>query len=323
MFFQPEISVIIPTYNRSELVRDAVLSVLRQDAREIVFEIIVVDNNSSDDTEAVIKSLIAGNEGNLQYVVERQQGNAYARNAGIAKAQGSLIAFIDDDVVVEGNWLGLLNATFQGRGDLSFVGGRVLPRWNYPLPSWLTRKHWSPLALIDYGEEEFLISGQNPIGLLTANIAFRRNVFDELGVFSPELQRVKNGIGSLEDHEFLMRVCRSGKKGLYVPRLVAVAPVDLSRLTKDYHRRWHSGHGQFYAILSDPEWERSHFRFMGVPGHLYRETATHAVSWFSRMMRGTPDAAFEHECKLRFFGGFFVERLRNRRRTGGAFLRKS
>ena len=69
-----------------------------------------------------------------------------------------------------------------------------------------------PLALLDYGPDELIIGGNSPRGLLTANIAFRRSVFDEVGTFSPHLQRVKNMIGSMEDTEFLLRVCRSGRR---------------------------------------------------------------------------------------------------------------
>jgi GT2 family glycosyltransferase len=173
----------------------------------------------------------------------------------------------------------------------------------------VTPDHWAPLALLDYGPNEFPISAKNPRGLLTANIAFRRNVFEEVGMFSPDLQRVDDAIGSMEDHEFLLRVCRSGKQGMYLPGMVALAPVDTGRLTKEYHRRWHTGHGHFYAVMNDPEWEQSNFRLIGVPGHLYRETARNAVMWLSKVLRGNADEAFVYECQLRFFRGFLRQRL--------------
>jgi glucosyl-dolichyl phosphate glucuronosyltransferase len=308
---ETEVSVVIPTYNRSELLRNAVSSVLRQNDSQITFEIIVVDNNSRDNTREVVFSLIEEHPQRLRYIVETQQGNAYARNAGINIAKGAIIAFIDDDVTVEGNWLRSLKAAFDRRGDLSFVGGKVLPEWSGTPPSWLTPDHWSPLALLDYGSDKIAISGKKPRGLLTANIAFRKNVFGEVGLFSPHLQRVKNSIGSMEDHEFLLRVCRRGKQGMYLPEMIARSPVDIERLTKDYHRRWHTGHGYFYALMRDPEWERSMFRVIDVPGHLYKQAAAHAVNWFSGVLRNA-DSAFIHECHLRFFLGFFVARQKER-----------
>ena len=311
MLSPPEVSVVIPTYNRCELLRGAVLSVLQQNAERSTFEIVVVDNNSSDDTKAVVESLIGSDSGNVSYVQEHQQGNAHARNTGIQHSRGSIIAFMDDDVVVGNTWIRTLKAAFDQDQDLSFVGGRILPRWSEPPPSWLTAEHWSPLALIDYGPEQLTIEGQTPPGLLTANIALRRKVFQEVGTFSPALQRVKNGIGSMEDHEFLLRVCRSGKKGKYLPDLIATALVEPERLTKHYHRRWHTGHGRFYAIMRDPEWERSQFRFVSVPGHLYRQTALEAFNWFKDSLLGRTDKAFVRERQLRFFGGFFLQRQRD------------
>lgn len=307
----PEVSVIIPTYNRSALLREAVGSVLRQEGG-VAFEIIVVDNNSKDDTPAVVRSLMDQHPGRITYIVETQQGNAHARNRGVKEARAPIIAFLDDDVTVESNWLTSLKNALDSHQDLSFAGGKVLPQWTTPPPSWLTPEHWSPLALLDYGPDELTISGNSPRGLLTANIAIRRTVFDEVGQFSPHLQRVKNAIGSMEDTEFLLRVCRSGKKGMYLPQMVAYAPVDTERLSKEYHRRWHTGHGHFYAVMSDPEWERSSFRLAGVPGHLYKQTAAHALNWLTSTLTANTDAAFTHECRLRFFNGFFRQRRRQK-----------
>jgi len=307
----PEISVIIPTYNRSALLRGAVNSVLDQDT-QTTFEIIIVDNNSKDDTPAVVQSLIQDHPGRISYILETQQGNAHARNRGVKSARGAIIAFLDDDVIVDRNWVTSLKQALDTRADLSFVGGKVLPQWDGPPPSWLTPDHWSPLALLDYGPDELAIGGNSSRGLLTANIAFRKRVFDETGEFSPHLQRVKNAIGSMEDTEFLLRVCRSGKHGMYLPSMIARAPVESERLSKNYHRRWHMGHGHFYAVMRDPEWERSSFHVAGVPGHLYKQTATHALNWIGNVITGNTDAAFTHECRLRFFAGFFRQRHRQK-----------
>ncbi|HEU4770454.1 MAG TPA: glycosyltransferase [Pyrinomonadaceae bacterium] len=308
---EPEVSVIIPTYNRSALLRDALNSVLDQDTQS-TYEIIVVDNNSKDDTAAVVQSLMQEHPGRISYILETQQGNAHARNRGVKSARGAIVAFLDDDVIVERNWLTSLKQALDSRADLSFVGGKVLPQWDGPAPSWLTPDHWSPLALLDYGPDELTIGGNSPRGLLTANIAFRKSVLDETGEFSPHLQRVKNAIGSMEDTEFLLRVCRSGKHGMYLPNMIARAPVESERLSKNYHRRWHTGHGHFYAVMRDPEWERSSFHVAGVPGHLYKQTAAHALNWTMSVITGNTDAAFTHECRLRFFAGFFRQRRRQK-----------
>jgi glucosyl-dolichyl phosphate glucuronosyltransferase len=136
---QPDVSIVIPTYNRSKLLRNAIRSVLRQDNRAITFEIIVVDNNSRDDTGAVVRSLMGEAVGKLQYVVEPKQGNSHARNTGVDYSKGEIVAFIDDDVIVEAGWLSALQEAFKGRDHVSFAGGKVLPRWDGSPPSWLTR----------------------------------------------------------------------------------------------------------------------------------------------------------------------------------------
>ena len=304
----PEISVVVCTYNRAALLAKALRSLFAQKTEPHSFEIVVIDNNSADETPQVVESLKAESPVTLRYFRESRQGNAYARNAGVDQSTGAIVAYMDDDVIADENWVAEMKSAFARDPDLSFVGGRVLPAWESDPPSWLTEAHWAPLALLDYGPEPRNIAGQTPLGLLTANIGIRREVFAEVGGFLTSLQRVKGAIGSMEDHEFLMRMCRSGKRGMYLPELIMWAWIDPERLTKDYHRRWHTGHGHFYAVMNDPEWDRSSFRLLGVPGHLYRETARSAVGWVAKVLRGDGDGAFENECKVRFFRGFFKAR---------------
>jgi glycosyltransferase involved in cell wall biosynthesis len=306
----PDISVVVCTYNRAALLRDALRSLFAQKAEDLSYEIIVIDNNSSDDTPATVESLKSESPVPLRYFRESRQGNAYARNAGVEQAEASIIVFLDDDCTADENWLTTIKHAFDRDPELDFVGGRVLPVWERDPPSWLNTAHWAPLALLDYGTETLNIDGQTPRGLLTANIAIRKEVFEELGGFLPSLQRVKGSIGSMEDHEFLMRICRSGKCGLYLPGSITWAGVDPERMTKAYHRRWHTGHGHFYAVLNDPEWERSKFSLAGVPSHLYKQTALHALRWFASILKRNPKAAFLNECRLRFFRGFFLQRQR-------------
>ena len=304
----PEISVVVCTYNRAMLLEKALRSLFAQKSEDVSYEIVVIDNNSADETPQVVESLKAESPVPLRYFRESRQGNAYARNAGVDQAAGSIVAFLDDDVIADENWVAVMKHAFTREPDLSFVGGKILPVWESDPPSWLTPAHWAPLALLDYGTEPVNIAGHSPRGLLTANIAIRREVFAEVGGFLTSLQRVKGAIGSMEDTEFLMRVCRSGKRGMYLPDLITFAWVDPERMTKAYHRRWHTGHGHFYAVMNDPEWERSSFRLLGVPGHLYRETARNVVGWVSKVLTGNADGAFVNECRVRFFRGFFKAR---------------
>lgn len=310
MTADPDISIVICTYNRPELLRSALNSLLPQSPPDLNYEVIIVDNNSTFETKAVVDEL-SQQDSRLRYVRETRQGNAYARNTGVAHAGAPIIAFLDDDVIVRENWLELIKPAFD-ETKADFIGGKVLPRWEQPPPSWLSTKNWAPIAALDYGDSSFLITAETPLCLLTANIAFRKKVFEKFGGFSADVQRAGDSIGSLEDHEFLTRLLREGVTGLYLPEMVVDAHVGSERMTKAYHRRWHTGHGHFYAIMNDPEWERSNFRLAGVPGHLYRETVKNGLLWLSRVVRGHTDAAFVNECRLRFFRGFFRQRAKAR-----------
>ena len=309
----PRISVVLPTYNRAADLERAVDSVLQQTADAREYEVIVVDNNSTDDTAQVLDRLQTRYPGRLRTVVERMQGVSHARNAGIATALAPIVAFFDDDVRVAPNWIETIIRVFRDNPGTDVIGGKVLPDWTAPPPGWLTPAHWAPLALQDFGDRPMLMSARNPRCLISANLACRKSLFDRIGGFSPVFQRVKDGIGSLEDGEWTRRLWDAGLSGLYVPQLVTSTDVPGDRLTRDYHRRWHSGHGRFYALLRAPEIETSTVGSLwGVPAHLYRSSLTAFAHWASDMLRGRPDEAFAHEVKLRFFRGFLRQRLTER-----------
>ncbi len=124
--------------------------------------------------------------------------------------------------------------------------------------------------------------------LVGANMAFRREVFDEFGTYDPAHQAAAGAVTAVEDHEIELRLFRAGRTGLYDPRIVMHAAIQASRLEKRYHRRWHSGHGRAVARLLLPSEdfnvsgipvpaETDALRLVGVPGWLYRATLVHAL----------------------------------------------
>jgi glycosyltransferase involved in cell wall biosynthesis len=285
---------------------------LNQQSRGVSYEVIVVDNNSTDGTREVVESFVGAGHTNLRYVFEPRQGVSYARNAGIQRARAPIVAFADDDVVVARDWIEVIKRGFDAHAGVACLGGKVLPEWKTDPPKWLTRENWPPLALQDYGDEPFYVNGENPLCLVSANLAFRREVFSRTGLFAPELQRVKDGIGSMEDLELLIRYWRAGGQSLYLPELVVTTEVPAARTTKEYHRRWHQGHGRFYALMRSADFERSSKRALfGVPAHLYRQSAIDAANLVLRSMPGGSGRAFFYETRLRFFAGFFKERKKD------------
>jgi hypothetical protein len=140
-------------------------------------------------------------------------------------------------------------------------------------------------------------------------VAFRREVFDRVGRFSPSVQRVKDGIGSTEDHELLTRLYDAGGQMLYQPRMLVLARVQANRCEPSYHRRWHEGHGRFYALMRLAEVERARMSPLGIPGHLLRSAARDGIDWMRSIFTGDWDSAFLAELRLRFFKGFVWTRL--------------
>jgi glucosyl-dolichyl phosphate glucuronosyltransferase len=306
-----DLSVVVSTYNRCSLLGPALRALLEQNSSSVNYEILVVDNNSSDGTRELVQSFVARNPDKLQCLFEPKQGLSYGRNAGIAAARAPIIAFTDDDVRVPPDWVAQIKREFDAHPDIDFLGGKVLPCWDSPPPRWLTREHWAPLALLDYGDQPFFVDANKRLCLIGANFAFRRRAFDELGMFKTDFQRVKDCVGSLEDHEMLLRLWRAHRKGLYAPQIVVTSEIDPERLKKNYHRRWHAGHGRFYAALHDDEVERSRIgRILGVPAHFYRQALHDAWGWITSGIGNPRDRAFSHELRLRHFAGFCRRRWR-------------
>lgn len=306
-----DVSVVISTYNRCRLLDGALRALLAQSSPHLDYEILLVDNNSSDQTRAVVETLAAQNPQKLKYLFEASQGLSYGRNAGIAAAKAPIIAFTDDDVRVAQDWVWQIKSGFEASPGIDFLGGKVVPSWPAEPPAWLTRPNWSPLALLDYGDSRFYVDSEKQLCLIGANFAFRRSAFDKVGLFKTDFQRVKDGIGSLEDHEMLLRLWRAGSRGLYLPELVVTAEIEPDRMEKKYHRKWHASHGRFYAALHSEEVEQSRLgKILGVPAHFYRQALSDAGGWASAIIRRQPGDAFTHELGIRYFGGFAGRRWR-------------
>lgn len=308
----PDVSVVISTYNRCKLLPAALDSILAQDSRGVNFEVVVVDNNSNDRTRQVAESYVA-RDPRVRYLFEGRQGLSHGWNTGIAAARAPLIALADDDICVAPDWVAEIKRAFDEHPEVDFIGSRVLPRWPHEPPRWLTREHWAPLALQD-AAAPFRSDSEQRLCLLGKS--FRREVFERHGLFRPELGRVKDGVGSTEDSDMQRRLWAAGRQGLHAPSVVTFTDVPAERMTKEYYRRWHTGHGRFYAVMRAEELECSRARLFDVPAHLYRQAAADALSWLARYLRGQADKAFLYETRLRFFVGFYTRRREQFRADG-------
>jgi glucosyl-dolichyl phosphate glucuronosyltransferase len=292
-------SILICTYNRARLLRET-LAALRAMTLppECQVEIIVVDNNSSDNTQLVIAEAAAQSAVPVIAVRETRQGKSFALNHGLDVARGDVIALTDDDVWPQANWLAQIVADFRQR-DVTFVFGKVLPRWGrLPPPEMLTpaaQVIWGPLAIVDYGDEptDYVADGVGrrlPIG---ANLAFAREALVAIGGWRTDLGKVNNTLISGEDHEIFLRLRRHGRfSGYYDPAVSVQHFVPAARLTRQYFRRWFFWHGKTQALMFDdlyPEIDVSRVpRIAGVPRFLYRQSLEQIWLWLRSL--GNSDA---------------------------------
>jgi glycosyltransferase involved in cell wall biosynthesis len=328
-----DVSVVVSTYNREALLPRALNALLAQ-RTSVRYEVIVVDNNSTDGTAATVQRYVSDHPQRLRYLFEPRQGLSYGRNAGIAAARGGIIAFTDDDVEVSPDWIQQLEAAFDAHPDAAYVGGRVLPRWTEQPPRWLTTAHWSPLAVQDYGDRPLRSGPQMPVCLVGANLAFRSWVFERLGLFTPSFGRIRDGIGSTEDHEMQLRLWEAGLQGVYVPQVMMLADIPPDRFTKAYHRRWHRGHGrhcarmrlrqlipQDFAPMGRP---RDLVTLFGVPAFVYLEVPKAGWRWFDALVR-RKDSMF-YSNRVLHLCSYIAEGCRMHRReastSAGAELRR-
>jgi glycosyltransferase involved in cell wall biosynthesis len=311
------VSVLICTYNRAALLRDSlqVLGTLTPPSDAEV-QIIVVDNNSTDETPEVIAQAVRSSPIPIVAVHEERQGKSFALNAGLEIARGDIIALTDDDVIPAPDWLQRIVDDFRER-DVTFVFGKVLPWWSRrPPPELLVQRAqaiWGPLAIVDYGDVpvDYLPEngGRLPIG---ANLALRRDAVARIGAWRTDLGKVNNTLISGEDHEIFMRLRRAGLyAGFYDPELTVRHFVPEGRLTRRYFRKWFFWHGRTWALMLDdlyPELDMTRVpRIGGVPRFMYREGLRQGWRWL-RMCGGKDGlGVFIEELQTLEFAGLVAE----------------
>ena len=320
-----EFSIIIPTYNRADELRETIHSIAKLNVHGD-WELLVVDNNSPDDTRAVVEAEMASFPATLRYLFEPEQGRYAALNTGIRAATGRIIATTDDDARVEPDWLTRAAAALEVLG-CDYVGGKVLPIWKGSRPDWLPHRpgpHWAVLALQDHGEKsrEFGVNGLPwPLGI---NTATRREAFHRTDLFDNRLGRKAGTLRNQAQREWHLRARAAGLRGFYVPDMVVHHVVEADRLKKQYFRRWYYWHGISRAILftklgvdmDAPDSSQLDFskvpQIAGVPRYMFRTLLTRVKDLLTARLRGDSVAAFEHELWLCFFAGLARQRWTER-----------
>lgn len=294
-----DVSVILSTYNRCDLLAGALKGLADQEAAQVTYEIIVVDNNSNDDTRKVVEQF-AADDSRFRYFFEPRQGLSYGLNRGLVEARGGIVALTDDDLCVAADYVAQLATAFSEHPEIEFLGGKVVPLFDRHPPKWLTPLHWAPLALQDYGDEIFYVDRTKPLCLV--NKSFRASVFREHGNFRPEMGRTPGRTGSAEDHELMIRIWLKGGRGAYIPKVKARAFVQSERLSKRYHRLWHFRHGRFLAQIADLKYDQATGSLLdrdvhpptwfGSPTYVYGKLIGAAVGRIVSVWNGRADAFY-------------------------------
>jgi glucosyl-dolichyl phosphate glucuronosyltransferase len=227
----------------------AVQSVLAQHT-DGPYEVIVVDNNSTDGTRERIQQVCRQSPKELRYLFERRQGASAARNTGIAAARGNIVAFIDDDVVVQRGWLSALAEAYRAHPDAWCVGGKIVLAFPEVLPRWFDRRSEllsSHLGRLDLGDAT--IERPYPDDVFGGNFSVRRDILDRVGLFDIALGPVGTWRIEAEESDLCWRIQKSGGAVYYCGAAVVAHAVPNERLTKKYFRSRAYWGGKTWALV--------------------------------------------------------------------------
>jgi glucosyl-dolichyl phosphate glucuronosyltransferase len=299
-----QLDVVIPTYNRSTLLKKAIGSLLAARIPPgLDVRVIAVDNNSTDDTKAVIEDFARQSNGRVSYVFEKRQGRSPALNAGVAAATGDLIGFIDDDEEVDAAWYETILAAFKNN-ELDFIGGPYVPRFESDVPEWLPKTHTAVVGIVDGGDEVVPFDESYPGILMGGNAVFTRETLQRVGPYSTELGRSGTRLLSCEDEDMYQRLMTRGARGLYLPQLIVYHFIPRERLTKKYHRSWCFWQSVSSAVLDGLRPQPAVAYVLGVPRYFYGR-ALRGMLRLANVTNREPATRFSNELSLWELAGFF------------------
>lgn len=293
-----KLTVAIPTYNRAQSLAEALTSLARLILPAgVEAECLVVDNNSSDGTAAVVEALAARMPIALRRVLEPRRGSSFARNRAVDEGTGDLIFFLDDDVIADPRWACELLSEIERR-DLDAACGLVVPRWPAPPPPWLGPQLYVKLAVHEPRRAACQAGWERLANYFSANAGFRRSAFARFGRFREDLGVVGGNPMSGEDTELFARILGRGGRMGFAERAIVHHLIGPERLTRAYFR-----HKSFaFGVGSALGGGRTH-------NHLDK-LLRNALRMLVALGRGDRSAAFYHQLECVNFFGYWRGRLR-------------
>lgn len=237
------------------------VSLIRQDFEKEEFEIIVVDNNSTDNTAELIHEFKARHSDlRIRYCFEKQQGQSHARNKGILEAQGKILAFTDDDGVPDSHWLSELYKIYQKEERVGCVGGRVILDLPQEIPGWyneeLGRQFLAGFDLKVHQPMEVTQVYYFPFGV---NISFLKEALLEVGLFDPNLGKVGKQTLTGDETDRCLALYQKNWRIFYQPAAIVCHVIPPERMTKKYFEKMAVVSGILRVL-----WDRRMKTFFGI-----------------------------------------------------------
>lgn len=236
-----EISAIISTYNRAQFLEGLFDSVLNQTIDCSRYEIVIVNNNCTDNTEELCLRFIKSNPGvKVTYCIESRQGLSFGRNRGITESVGSVITFLDDDALIAPDFFEKTLTFFEQHPKVNAIGGKILLHYMEKKPDWYNPYLASLLGFFDKGDKEQVFSKDYFRG---SNMSFRKEVFEKHEGFNTTLGRVGKNLSGNEEKELFYRFKSEGEEMWYVPSTVVYHLVPIERTYPEFVKRQAIGTG--------------------------------------------------------------------------------
>lgn len=236
-----KVSIVISTYNREEYIEAALNSLRDQTLGYEDFEVILVNNNSTDSTENICRKFQKNNPTlDFKYFLEKKQGLSYARNRGIEETSGDIVVFLDDDAEALPDYLENLINHFKSN-QLLVGGGKIIPKWETGKPKWMSRFLEPLVSVIDYSKKKVPFKqGKYPIG---ANMFFHKSIFEKVGLFNTELGRTGKNLMGGEEKDIFARVSGLSIPIMYLPDVVVWHNIPVERISKAFIKKQATGIG--------------------------------------------------------------------------------
>lgn len=240
----PRVSIIICTYNREQFLPGLFDSIVAQTMPRELFETVLINNSSTDNTERLCRAFIEANpELRISYFVEERLGLSYARNRGIGESRGEYLTFADDDAIMAEDFCTQICRYLDNNEDVGEVGGPAALRFLCEIPRWHNRYLASLFGYFEPSKSEYKMKGRTgdyPRGL---NMSFRRTAFERCGDFDITLGRIGKGLLGGEEKDIAFRVMDSGFRVGYSPKIKVEHLVPAERTTTEFIRRQALGTG--------------------------------------------------------------------------------